>query len=60
MDNEREDWIKKHAQRVLESWRTHIFMFEISGEYKRQIELEMAAHYDNPLEKQFVETTWSD
>ncbi len=59
MHDKKKQWIKKYARIALKSWRNSNHPFEVSNEYLRQLELDLARQYDDPLKRQFIEATWS-
>ncbi|HPD48703.1 MAG TPA: hypothetical protein P5279_09705 [Anaerohalosphaeraceae bacterium] len=59
MQDEKQQWIRKYARIALQSWRNSNHPFEVSNEYLRQLEIDLARHYDDPLKRQFIEATWS-
>ena len=59
MQDMKREWIKKYARIALKSWRNSNHPFEISSEYVRQLEMDLARQYDDPLKRQFIETAWS-
>jgi hypothetical protein len=60
MGREKRKWIKKYTDKAFHCWRGRVHAIAISQQYRRQIEIDLAQQYDNPLKRQFVEKTWAD
>ena len=52
-------WVQKYTDRAFACWRGHAHTVVVSQQYRRQLETDLAKHYDDPLKKDFVEKTWA-
>ena len=59
MHDEKQQWISKYARIALKSWRNSNHPVDASNEYLRQLEIDLARQYDDPLKKRFIETVWA-
>ncbi len=60
MEREKAKWVRKYTDRAFDCWQGRVHTIAISQQYRRQIEADLAEHYDNPLRRQFVEMTWTN
>ncbi len=60
MEREKKKWIKKYTDKAFNCWRGRVHTIGVSHQYRRQIEADLAEHYDDPLRRQFMEKTWAD
>jgi hypothetical protein len=60
MDYKKAKWVQKYADRAFDCWQDRVHTIAMSQQYRRQLEIDLAQHYDNPLRRQFVEMTWAD
>jgi hypothetical protein len=60
VDYEKAKWVQKYTDRTFDCWRGRAHTVAVSQQYRRQIEAELAQQYDDPLKREFVETTWAD
>ena len=60
MDYEKTKWVRKYTDRAFDCWQGRVHTIAISQQYRRQLEIDLEQHYDNPLRRQFVEMTWAD
>lgn len=58
MNSEKKKWIKKYTGLALRMWRNHSHSFEVSDEYRQQLESDLATQYDDPLKRSFIEKSW--
>jgi hypothetical protein len=56
--DDRAQWIRRHADRLLHHWRCGPSPFEIAPDYRRQLERDLAGCYDQPLLRTFVERSY--
>ncbi|MHC5059464.1 MAG: hypothetical protein ACYTFK_00025 [Planctomycetota bacterium] len=59
MEHEKRKWVKKYTDKAFDYWRGRGHAIGVSRKYRRQIEADLAEHYDDPLRRQFVEKTWA-
>ena len=55
---DRTQWIQWHADRLLQRWRQADSPFDITSDYRRQLERDLAGCYDEPLVRMFIERTY--
>jgi len=60
MDYEKAKWVQKYSDKAFDCWRGRVHTIAVSQQYHRQLETDLAQHYDDPLRRQFVEMTWAD
>ena len=60
MDYAKAKWVQKYTDRAFACWRGSAYTVSVSQQYRRQLESDLAKHYDDPLRRQFVEMTWAD
>ncbi|HIJ70971.1 MAG TPA: hypothetical protein HPP87_06365 [Planctomycetes bacterium] len=58
MDYAKAKWVRKYTERAFACWRGRTHTVSVSQQYRRQLETDLAKHYDDPLKKEFVEKTW--
>ena len=58
MESEKTKWIHRHAERALFFWHRQEHILDVSEEYRRQLEIDLAILYDDPLKREFAEKLW--
>ena len=53
----KDQWVHRHADRLLQHWRRRPGPFSIAPEYIRQLERDLAHFYEQPLMRSFIEST---
>jgi len=54
----RKQWIQHYADRVYELWLQQEARFDMTPDYLQQIETDLAALYEHPLKRTFIEATY--
>jgi len=54
----KEEWLQRYAQRALKVWLKWQTPLGVAHNYAEQLKNDLAAYYDEPLAKTFIETTY--
>ena len=58
MESKKTKWIQKYAEKALDFWCQNKHTLDISEDYRRQLEADLAKQYDDPLKREFAEMLW--
>ena len=53
-----EEWARRHAARMLESWERWFTPFGIASDYVETVARDLGTFYKDPLKRAFIEATY--
>lgn len=58
IEEQKTQWIQKHAEMALDFWHAHEYGRLVSDEYITKLEKDLSEQYEDPIKREFVEMLW--